>query len=436
MQIFNTLTNKLEEFKPINKDTVNMYVCGPTVYNYAHVGNMYPVIVFDMVARYFKYLGFKVNYASNFTDVDDKIINAATLEGKKEEEITTKFIEAYLKDCDILNCKNVTNRPKVTENMDNIIEFISLLLDKGYAYKEGDDVYFDVSKIKDYGILSKQTLEDLDYGNRIEVVSNKHNPYDFVLWKKTLKGITWNAPFGVGRPGWHTECVVMINNIFHNTIDIHGGGVDLKFPHHENELAQNKAAYGRDLANIWMHNGHIMVENQKMSKSLNNFILAKDLIKDYSSNVIRLSFLKNHYRSPLNLSKTSFIECQSIDEKISTALKQANLNIYLQNLKLSNITKDENINKIMDNDFNTPNLITYLIDLIKELNSEIRKTEDFTVTYGKINLILEILGLKYDLKEINEEDKKLYNDWLEARDNKDYTLADNLREKLKNLNIL
>lgn len=436
MQIFNTLTNKLEEFKPINKDTVNMYVCGPTVYNYAHVGNMYPVIVFDMVARYFKYLGFKVNYASNFTDVDDKIINAATLEGKKEEEITTKFIEAYLKDCDILNCKNVTNRPKVTENMDNIIEFISLLLDKGYAYKEGDDVYFDVSKIKDYGILSKQTLEDLDYGNRIEVVSNKHNPYDFVLWKKTLKGITWNAPFGVGRPGWHTECVVMINNIFHNTIDIHGGGVDLKFPHHENELAQNKAAYGRDLANIWMHNGHIMVENQKMSKSLNNFILAKDLIKDYSSNVIRLSFLKNHYRSPLNLSKTSFIECQSIDEKISTALKQANLNIYLQNLRISDLTKDENINKIMDNDFNTPNLITYLIDLIKELNSEIRKTEDFTVTYGKINLILEILGLKYDLKEINEEDKKLYNDWLEARDNKDYTLADNLREKLKNLNIL
>ncbi len=436
MQIFNTLTNKLEEFIPINKDTVNMYVCGPTVYNYAHVGNMYPVIVFDMVARYFKYLGFKVNYASNFTDVDDKIINAATLEGKKEEEITTKFIEAYLKDCDILNCKNVTNRPKVTENMDNIIEFISLLLDKGYAYKEGDDVYFDVSKIKDYGILSKQTLEDLDYGNRIEVVSNKHNPYDFVLWKKTLKGITWNAPFGVGRPGWHTECVVMINNIFNNTIDIHGGGVDLKFPHHENELAQNKAAYGRDLANIWMHNGHIMVENQKMSKSLNNFILAKDLIKDYSSNVIRLSFLKNHYRSPLNLSKTSFIECQSIDEKISTALKQANLNIYLQNLKISDVTKDENINKIMDNDFNTPNLITYLIDLIKELNSEIRKTEDFTVTYGKINLILEILGLKYDLKEINEEDKKLYNDWLEARDNKDYALADNLREKLKNLNIL
>lgn len=436
MQIFNTLTNKLEEFIPINKDTVNMYVCGPTVYNYAHVGNMYPVIVFDMVARYFKYLGFKVNYASNFTDVDDKIINAATLEGKKEEEITTKFIEAYLKDCDILNCKNVTNRPKVTENMDNIIEFISLLLDKGYAYKEGDDVYFDVSKIKDYGILSKQTLEDLDYGKRIEVVSNKHNPYDFVLWKKTLKGITWNAPFGVGRPGWHTECVVMINNIFHNTIDIHGGGVDLKFPHHENELAQNKAAYGRDLANIWMHNGHIMVENQKMSKSLNNFILAKDLIKDYSCNVIRLSFLKNHYRSPLNLSKTSFIECQSIDEKISTALKQANLNIYLQNLRISDLTKDENINKIMDNDFNTPNLITYLIDLIKELNSEIRKTEDFTVTYGKINLILEILGLKYDLKEINEEDKKLYNDWLEARDNKDYTLADNLREKLKNLNIL
>ena len=308
MKIFNTLTNKLEEFKPITPNVVNMYVCGPTVYNYAHVGNMYPVIVFDMVYRYFKYLGYEVNYASNFTDVDDKIINAALELEATEKELTDKFIKIYLEDVQSLNCLDITYRPRVTENMATIIEFIALLLEKGYAYKNGDDVYFDVSKIEDYGCLSKQNLESLAYGNRIEVADTKKNPYDFVLWKKTDKGITWDSPFGKGRPGWHTECVVMINNIFHGKIDIHGGGVDLKFPHHENEMAQSKAALNHGLANIWMHNGHIMVEGAKMSKSLNNFIIARDLIKEYPANVIRLAFLKNQYRAPLDLTKTTFQE--------------------------------------------------------------------------------------------------------------------------------
>ncbi len=436
MKIFNTLTNKLEEFKSLNEGIINMYVCGPTVYNYAHIGNMYPAIVFDMVARYFKYLGYKVNYVSNFTDVDDKIINAATKLKVKEEVITEKYIKAYLIDSEKLNCINVTERPKVTDNMDNIISFIEKLLDKEYAYKSSDDVYFDVSKIKDYGIISKQQIENLDYGKRINIKDEKRNPYDFVLWKKTNIGITWDAPFGTGRPGWHTECVVMINNIFKNTIDIHGGGVDLKFPHHENELAQNKAAFNKQLASFWMHNGHIMVEGEKMSKSLNNFILARDLLKDYSSNIIRLAFLKNHYRSPLNITKKTFKECQTIDDKIYSALKQANIYMALNNEEKTMISKDNNINEIMDNDFNTPNLITYLIDLIKELNSSIRNNTEISHIVSKIDLICNILGIAYNLKEITNEDINLYYNWIKERNNKNFKQADELREELINLNIL
>lgn len=436
MKIFNTLTNKLEEFTPITPGVVNMYVCGPTVYNYAHVGNMYPVIVFDMVYRYLKYAGFEVNYASNFTDVDDKIIKAAIELSVTEKEITDKFIKAYLEELEGLNCLSIDYRPRVTETMESIIDFISLLLEKEYAYKSGDDVYFRVSKIKDYGCLSKQNLEALDYGKRIDVAETKENPYDFVLWKKTNEGITWDAPFGTGRPGWHTECVVMIHDIFKGKIDIHGGGVDLKFPHHENEIAQSKAAWDHQLANYWMHNGHIMVEGEKMSKSLNNFILAKDLRKEYPSNVIRLAFLKNQYRAPLDLTKTTFTECITINDKIYNALKQANIIVQLENISVGNVTKDEHINEIMDNDFNTPNLITYLLDLVKELNTSIRNHTDIGEIYDKIILINSILGLEYDLKEFSESDKELYQSWLNARNNKDFESADHLREQLIALNIL
>lgn len=436
MKIFNTLTNKLEEFVPITPGIVNMYVCGPTVYNYAHVGNMYPVVVFDMVYRYLKYLGYSVNYASNFTDVDDKIIAAALELSVTERDITDKFIKAYLEELEGLNCLSIDYRPRVTESMESIIKFISLLLEKGYAYKSGDDVYFRVSKISDYGCLSKQKIDELDYGKRIDVATEKENPFDFVLWKKTKEGITWDAPFGTGRPGWHTECVVMIDDIFNGKIDIHGGGVDLKFPHHENEIAQSKAAWEHSLANYWMHNGHIMVEGEKMSKSLNNFILAKDLRECYSSNVIRLVFLKNQYRAPLDLTKTSLLECVSIDEKIYNALKQANTKIQMENIKVGNIKKDENINNIMDNDFNTPNLITYLLDLVKELNTAVRNNTDISSIYDKIMLINEILGLDYQLKKWNDEEKKLYQNWLDARENKDYEKADLIRKELIEKNIV
>jgi len=436
MKIFNTLTNKLEEFKPLTEGVVNMYVCGPTVYNYAHIGNMYPVIVFDMVYRYLKYSGYKVNYASNFTDVDDKIINAALELSVTEKEITDKFIEAYLNDLNNLNCLEIDYRPRVTETMDSIIEFISLLLEKGYAYKSGDDVYFRVSKVENYGCLSKQQIDALDFGKRINVSDNKENPYDFVLWKKTDKGIVWDAPFGIGRPGWHTECVVMINNIFNGKIDIHGGGVDLKFPHHENEMAQSTAAWDHNLANFWMHNGHIMVEGEKMSKSLNNFILAKDLVSDYDSNVIRLAFLKNQYRAPLDLTKTTFQECVTINDKVVNALKQANINIQLNNIEVGVIKTDEKINEIMDNDFNTPNLITYLLDLVKELNLALRNNTEISHLYDKINLVNYILGLEYDLKKLNEEEKDIYRNWIDARNNKNYELADRFRAQLISLNIL
>ena len=271
MKVYNTLTKQKEEFVPLEEGKVKMYTCGPTVYSYAHVGNMCPVIIFDMVYRYFKYRGYDVTYASNFTDVDDKIIKAAKEAGITEKELTEKYIKIYLDDVKALNCLDIDYRPKV----DEIIDYIQLLMDKGYAYQSGDDVYFRVGKVEDYGKLSKQVVEELNAGNRIEVDENKENPYDFVLWKKTKEGITWDSPWGAGRPGWHTECVVMINKLFGNKIDIHGGGVDLKFPHHENEMAQSEAACGTNLANYWMHNGHIMVEGEKMSKSLNNFILAK-----------------------------------------------------------------------------------------------------------------------------------------------------------------
>ena len=436
MKFYSTLSGKIEEFKPINEGVINMYVCGPTVYSYAHVGNMCPVIIFDMVYRYFKYLGYKVNYASNFTDVDDKIIKAAAEAGVTEKELTDKYIKIYLEDVKALNCLDIDYRPRVTETMDEIIAFIQELLDKGAAYQAGDDVYFRVNSDKDYGELSGQVVDELDYGNRIDVDDNKENPYDFVLWKKTKEGITWDSPFGKGRPGWHTECVVMIHKLFGDCIDIHGGGVDLKFPHHENEIAQAKAAWGTKLANYWMHNGHVMINGVKMSKSLGNFITAHELLEKYPANVIRLSILKTSYRLPFDFTEALFKECMTINDKVYNALKQANLEIQINNLEVGKLKEDSKINEIMDEDFNTSNLITYLLDLIKELNAKLRNKEDIVDTYDKILLINYILGLEYDLVSLDDEAKSLYKEWLEYRNNKDFENADKLRTKLTELGVI
>ncbi len=436
MRIYNSLTDKLEEFKPIREGKVSMYVCGPTVYNYVHIGNMRPAITFDMVRNYLEYLGYEVTYASNFTDINPKIIKAAEELGITEREVANKFIAAYLKDLEDYQCGKIDVHPTVLENLDNIYTFIQKLIEKGYAYEVDGDVYFRVNKIKDYGCLSNNTLDELESGARLEIDEKKEDPLDFALWRKSIEGEHFTSPWGEGIPGWHTECVVMINSIFGEKIDIHGGGVDLKFPHHENEIAQSMALNNNHLANYWMHNGHINVEGVKMSKSLGNFILAKDFIKDSKANIVKLAMFKTHYRLPFNIKEELFKECGLLDDKIYNTLKQANLQIQVSNITINQVKQDENINKIMDEDFNTPNLITYLLELIKELNTALRNKGEISLLYDKINLIINILGLHYDLKTLSEDDKKTYQEWLKAKENKDYTKADELRKTLVNNNIL
>ncbi len=436
MRIYNSLTDKLEEFKPLKEGQVSMYVCGPTVYNYVHIGNMRPVITFDMIRNYLEYLGYKVTYASNFTDINPKIIAAAKTLEITEREVANKFIQAYLDDLAAYECGRIDYHPTVLENLNNIYDFITKLLEKGYAYEVDGDVYFRVSKIKDYGCLSNNCLEELESGARVEVDEKKEDPLDFALWRKSLDGEHFDSPWGPGIPGWHTECVVMINSLFGSKIDIHGGGVDLKFPHHENEIAQSMALNDNHLANYWIHNGHINVEGVKMSKSLGNFILAKDFIKNHKPNVIKLAMFKTHYRLPFNIKEELLNECNLINDKIYNSLKQANLLIQIKNLEANKITKDDNINKIMDEDFNTPNLITYLLELVKELNSNIRSNKDITTTYDKILLITKILGLHYEFTTLTASDKTLYQNWLEAKKNKDFNTADTIREDLINRNII
>ena len=436
MRIYNSLTDKLEEFKPLKPGEVSMYVCGPTVYNYVHIGNMRPVLTFDMVSNYLKYLGYKVNYASNFTDINPKIITAAKELGITEREVADKFIKAYLEDLKSYNCNEITYRPRVIENLDAIHDFITKLIEKDYAYVVDGDVYFRVSKVKNYGILSNQNIDELESGVRVEVDDKKEDPLDFALWRKTTEGEQFSSPWGLGIPGWHTECVVMINNLFGSKIDIHGGGVDLKFPHHENEIAQSMALNDNTIANYWMHNGHINIDGTKMSKSLNNFVLAKDFIKEHNPNEIKLALFKTHYRLPFNISEDLFKEAKVLNDKIYNALKQANLQIKLNKEEIGLIKEDENINKIMDEDFNTPNLITYLTDLIKELNMKIRSKEALSTTYDKINLVNNILGLKYDLPNISDEDINLYHKWNEYKANKDYEKADIIRKELESKGIL
>lgn len=438
MKIYNSLTNKKEEFIPIEEGKVTMYVCGPTVYNYVHIGNMRPVITFDMVYKYFKYLGYDVKYASNFTDINPKITAAAETLDITEREVADRFIKAYLEDLKNYNCTEIDARPRVIDHLDDIFEFIQKLIDKDFAYEKNGDVYFRVSKIKDYGVLSNQDINDLISGSRVDIDEKKEDPLDFSLWRKTEKGERFDSPWGKGIPGWHTECVVMINKLFGPKIDIHSGGIDLKFPHHENEIAQSIALNNNYIASYWMHNGHINIDNQKMSKSLNNFILAKDFIKEHSANVIKLALFNTHYRLPLNLTNAVFEETENIDTKIKTVLKNANLNININNLgNLDYNTKDSTFEEYMNDDFNTPNVITHLLSLVKELNGELRKngTEALLLT-NKILTITNILGLVYDMPTLSENQIDTYNKWNEARTNKDFEKADKYRNILIKEGIL
>lgn len=437
MRIYNSLTDKVEEFKPINEGKVTMYVCGPTVYNYVHIGNMRPVITFDMVYKYLKYLGYDVKYASNYTDINPKITKAAETLGMTEREVADKFIKAYEEDLKNYNCSNIDYRPRVINYLDDIFNFISKLIEKDYAYVVDGDVYFRVSKIKDYGILSNQSIEELISGSRVDIDEKKENPLDFALWRKTTEGETFTSPWGEGIPGWHTECVVMINKLFGDKIDIHAGGVDLKFPHHENEIAQSIALNNNYIANYWMHNGHININNVKMSKSLNNFILAKDFIKEHSANVIKLAFLSTNYGQPLNLTDKVFDEALIIDNKIKTVLKIANNELNIKNIHNIKEEKDSTFEEYMNDDFNTPNVITLLLSLVKDLNQEIRnKGNNILTLTNKILTITNILGLSYSMPEFTEKQKETYNNWIKAREDKDFALADTLREKLVKENIL
>ena len=414
MRIYNSLTDKIEKFKPIKEGKVTMYVCGPTVYNYVHIGNMRPVMTFDMVYNYFKYLGYNVTYASNFTDVNPKIIAAAKELKITEREVADKFIKAYLEDLNNYNCSKIDERPRVINHMDDIFNFITKLIEKGYAYENDGDVYFRISKTLDYGILSNQNKDELNSGARVDIDVKKEDPLDFALWRKTEEGEQFDSPWGKGIPGWHTECVVMINSLFGEKIDIHGGGVDLKFPHHENEIAQSMALNNNHLANYWMHNGHINVDGEKMSKSLGNFILAKDFIKLHKPNIIKIALFKTHYRLPLNFTDELFSEAGTIDEKIYNVLKQANVKVNMDNLEYNYDIKDKTFEEYMDDDFNTPNVISYLLELVKSLNNEIRNKGENVLEYAsKILVITKILGLKYELVKFSDEDRDDYQKWLE-----------------------
>lgn len=437
MKIYNSLTGKKEEFVPIEEGKVSMYVCGPTVYNYVHIGNMRPVITFDMVYNYFKYLGYDVKYASNFTDINEKISIAAKELGITEREVADRFIKAYMDDVHSYGCGDIDYRPRVIEHLDDIFNFIKKLIDVDYAYEVDGDVYFRVEKVKDYGILSGQDINELRNGVRKEIDSKKESPLDFALWRKTTDIEQFDSPWGKGIPGWHTECVVMIDSLFKNKIDIHGGGIDLKFPHHENEVAQSLACNNHTIANVWMHNGHINLDGEKMSKSLGNFILAKDFIKKYESNVIRIAMFKTHYRLPINFNDDLFEESKNINDKLKNVLKQANLIINTNNFVINNCIKDNEFENIMNDDFNTPNTITYLLELVKKLNSAIRNKDDSIVEItSKILVICSVLNLHYDMPKFSDEDIELYNNWNIARTNKDFEKADIYRNKLIEKNIL
>lgn len=446
MLIYNTYTRKKEEFKPIEENKVKMYICGPTVYNYIHIGNARPVLFFDLVHRYFNYLGYEVEFVSNVTDVDDKIINRAIEEEVTEAEIAKKYLEYFLECNQLLNALPFNKMPKVTENMDEMIQFIQDLVQHRYAYAVDGDVYFRIDKVREYGQLSGKKIEELEVGARIAEDSKKENPLDFVLWKKTDKGITWDSPWGAGRPGWHTECVVMIQKEFQGKIDIHGGGTDLQFPHHENEIAQSLCMHGHNLANYWMHVGRLGLNNEKMSKSLGNVINVKDLIEKVDANAFRLFMLSVHYRQPINYTEENIQLAVREWQKIKTTFNQLHLKLDVAGALDVQEEKVAELEELMhqfttalDDDFNTSNAITHFYSVIKEVNKMMRaKASEGKCKYALMTLqnMAYILGFDLKKKRLTLEERELMKSWEAARKAKDFTKADELRAKLQTLNVL
>ena len=445
MKVFNTLTNKKEEFVPIKQGEVSIYVCGPTVYDHAHIGNARPLIVFDILRRTFEYLGYKVTFVSNFTDVDDKIIKAAKEEGITEKELTDKYIKAYNDIRSGLNLLFPTYSPRVTETMQPIIDFIQSLVDQGFAYEVDGDVYFRVTKINEYGMLSGIKVEDLIAGasERVDENDKKESSTDFALWKKTDEGIQFESPWSKGRPGCHTECVVMINDIFDDgRIDIHGGGQDLKFPHHENEIAQSMACHHHPIANVWMHNQMINIDNQKMSKSLGNVLWAKDLIETLGCNVFKWLMLSTHYRNPLNFTEEVLTSVKKEVEKVENVLKQTSLYLQVQHYQQEEYSKEtvDTMVEALSDDLNTSLALTQILNQVKVLNQSMRvKDKDNQVIsreYQTLIQMLDVMGFVHEMKQLSDNDIVLYEKWLEEKANKNFDKADELRGQLQMRGII
>lgn len=450
MRIFNTMTRQKEEFIPNNPDEVKIYACGPTVYNYIHIGNARPLCVFDVLRRYLEYKGYNVKFVQNFTDVDDKIIKRANEEGITFEEVSKKYIEEFWTDANGLNFKKASVHPKATENIDEIINIIKTLEEKGYAYAVDGDVYFRTLKFKEYGKLSHQPIEDLQSGARIAIGEKKENPLDFALWKAAKEGEPyWDSPWGKGRPGWHIECSAMNKRFLGDTIDIHCGGQDLIFPHHENEIAQSECANGCTFAKYWMHNGYINVDNVKMSKSLGNFKTVREIANVYGYEVIRYFLISSHYRSPINYSLEIIEQCKSALERLYTC--RESLDFALKNAK--DIPDDEELIKklnshreqfitAMDDDLNTADGVAAVFELVKDINTSILDKEvskNVCQTAATVfDELCDVLGILYNRKnnDVDSDIEALIEERQQARAIKDWATADRIRDELKAKGII
>ena len=454
MKLYNTMTRKKEEFIPITKGEVKMYSCGPTVYDYFHIGNARPFIIFDTLRRYLEYSGYKVTFVQNFTDIDDKMINRANKEGITVKELGERFIAEYFKDAEALGIKRATVHPRATENIDAIIDVVKKLEDKGFAYCVNGNVYFRTKKFDDYGKLSHQPLEDLEAGARIDVTDDKEDPMDFALWKAQKPGEpAWESPWGMGRPGWHIECSAMVNKFLGATIDIHSGGKDLIFPHHENEIAQSECANGCTFANYWLHNGYINIDNRKMSKSLGNFFTIRDITQKYKPEVIRFFMLSAHYRSPVNFSDELMQQAQSAMERVYNCIDNLEFLLEKADTRDANAAENDLLSAIsaakqhfsdaMDDDLNTADAISAIFDIVSASNKDLSQNGDnsqavVSAALSAIHELGDVLGLftKKDSGGIGAEIEALIEKRNEARKNKDWAEADRIRDELKARNII
>ena len=455
MKLYNTLTRTKEEFVPQEEGKVKMYVCGPTVYNYIHIGNARPYVVFDTVRRYLEYKGYDVTYIQNFTDVDDKIIKKANEEHSSMEEVSNRYIKEAFTDADGLNVKRATHHPRVTEEMNNIIEMIKTLVDKGYAYENDGTVYYDTKKFPEYGKLSKKNLDELIEGasERVDKDDAKKNTTDFVLWKPFKPGEPkWDSPWGQGRPGWHIECSVMAKKYLGETMDIHAGGEDLIFPHHENEIAQSEAANGKTFAKYWMHNGFIMVNNEKMSKSAGNFFTVREIAAEFPYEVIRFFILNGHYRSPLNFSRELMQACQNGLERIKNC--NTDLQHYIDNSEDTSLKDNEKelldeldkfrvqFETAMDDDFNTADAISAIYELVRFINKSIKDnvSKEFAVKEMEmLGKLCGVLGINKEKEKVEDEDTAIIEELIakrtEAKKNKNFAEADAIRDKLTEMGV-